>query len=109
MKFEFETMEEKRIPKFKGGEGDFIARMYTDEAGKIIKGRLNPGSSIGMHVHDTGSEIIYILKGNGKCLYDDAVESLKEGDCHYCPREHRHSLINDGDQDLIFFAVVTEQ
>jgi len=101
-------MEEKRIPNFKGGEGDFIAKIYSDEINKIIHGRLEPGSTIGYHKHETNSEIIYILEGKGKCLYDDGEETLKAGDCHYCPKGHSHGLINDSEADLVFFAVVPE-
>ncbi len=27
----------------------------------------------------------------------------------YCPKGHPHSLVNDSDADLVFFAVVPEQ
>ena len=41
--------------------------------------------------------------------YDDGEEPLKPGDCHYCPKGHAHSLINNSDGDLEFFAVVPQQ
>lgn len=108
MKINFTTMTENRLPEFKGGTGEFINKMHTDELCRIMSGRLEPGASIGYHTHEGNSEIIYILEGNGKCLYDDGEEKLSAGDCHYCPMGHAHSLINDGDADLIFFAVVPE-
>ena len=40
---------------------------------------------------------------------DGAYEPLAAGSCHYCPKGHAHSLINDSAADLIFFAVVPEQ
>ena len=64
---------------------------------------------IGLHTHDTSSEIIYILNGTGKVLYDGEYESVSEGLCHYCPKGHSHSLINDSKSNLVFFAVVPEQ
>jgi quercetin dioxygenase-like cupin family protein len=109
MKINFADMEEKKLEHFKGGEKQFYAKMYTHELGKIMRGRLEPGASIGLHTHDTSSEIIYILEGNGKVLYDDTQETLQAGDCHYCPKGHAHSLINDSEADLEFFAVVPEQ
>lgn len=109
MKIDFKKMTEKRMPEFKGGVGDLIAKMHVDELGKIMYGKLEAGSSIGYHMHDTNSEIIYILEGNGKCLYDDGEEKLFVGDCHYCPKGHAHSLINDSDTELVFFAVIPEQ
>jgi hypothetical protein len=27
-------------------------------------------------------------------------------DCHFCPEGHEHTLVNDGDEPLVFYAVV---
>ncbi len=108
MIIDFENINETRIPKFKGGEGDTIAKMYVNELGKIMYGRLEPGSSIGFHKHETNSEIIYILSGKADFLYDDGTEKAKAGECHYCPKGHSHSMINNSNEDLVFFAVVPE-
>ena len=109
MLIDFAAMEENVLPHFKGGEKEIAARMHVDERNKIMRGRLIPGASIGLHTHDTGSEIIYILSGAGRVLYDGGVETVAAGQCHYCPKGHAHSLINDGPEDLLFFAVVPEQ
>ena len=109
MLIDFSNMEEQVIPGFLGGEGTFHTRMRVDELGKIMCAALEPGSSIGLHTHDTSSEIIYILAGKGKVLYYGEYESLTAGDCHYCPKGHSHSLINDSDAMLEFFAVVPFQ
>ena len=109
MLIEFDKMEEQTIPHFQGGEGAFLTKMRVDDLGKILRGRLEPGSTIGLHTHDTSSEIIYILSGTGKVLYDGGYEPLSAGSCHYCPKGHAHSLINDSDALLEFFAVVPVQ
>lgn len=109
MKIDFSAMEETVIPRFLDGEGVIHARMRVDELGKIMRGRLDPGSSIGYHTHESSSEIIYILAGTGKVLYDGEYEPLEPGDCHYCPKGHAHSLINDSEGPLEFFAVVPNQ
>ena len=109
MLIEFDKMEEQTIPHFQGGEGAFLTKMRVDELGKILRGRLEPGSTIGLHTHDASSEIIYILSGTGKVLYDGEYEPLSAGSCHYCPKGHAHSLINDSDGMLEFFAVVPVQ
>lgn len=108
MLIKFDEMEEKIHPRFKDGEGALAARMHVDPNNKIMRGRLEPGCTVGLHTHDTSSEIIYILSGTGKVLYDGAYEPLGPGSCHYCPQGHEHSLINDGPENLIFFAVVPE-
>jgi mannose-6-phosphate isomerase-like protein (cupin superfamily) len=108
MKIDFNTIPENRQEHFKGGDGAFCPRMFTDDKVKIMKGRLSPGSSIGLHTHDTNSEILYILSGVGTMLCDGQEETLRPGDCHYCPQGHAHSLRNSGQEDLLFFAVVPE-
>ena len=108
MKLGFNTMEETSLPHFKGGEGETIAQMYLDENNRIMRGRLPKGSSIGYHRHEGSSEIIFILSGSGKVLYDEGEETVTAGDCHYCPEGHSHSLINDSEDDLIFYCVVPQ-
>lgn len=109
MLIEFDKMEPQVIPHMRGGEKEARMRMYTDPLNKIMRGRLIPGASIGMHTHETSSEIIYILSGTGKVLYNGEYIPLKAGDCHYCPKGHAHSLMNDSGENLEFFAVVPNQ
>jgi len=109
MIIDFEAMPEVTIKNFRGGQNETVARMFSDENGKIMYGKLKPGASIGLHTHETSSEIIYIIYGQGKVLYDGDTEEVKAGICHYCPKGHSHSLINDSNENLVFFAVVPEQ
>lgn len=109
MMVNFEEMQEMVIPQFYGGEKETIARMFMDENGKIMLGRLKSGASIGIHTHETSSEIIYVLSGRGKAFYDGEWEEIEPGQCHYCPKGHTHGLINTGEDDLMIFAVVPNQ
>lgn len=109
MNIDFSTISETVIPHMRGGEKEVRAHMFDDGRCKIMKGRLIPGASIGLHTHETSSEIIYILSGTGKVKVEDGEEPLKAGDCHYCPKGRSHSLINDSDAPLEFFAVVPNQ
>ncbi len=99
-------IKEERLPNFKGGDGDFIARIREDDLGKIIFGRLEPGCSIGYHSHDIDSEIIYILSGKAFFRYDHETEIVGAGECHCCPKGHSHAMINKGTEDIVFFAAV---
>lgn len=105
----FEQTEKQTIPNFKGGEKNFITNMFSDEAVKIMRASLEPGASIGFHAHQTNSEIIFMLEGTGTVLYDDGKEILHAGECHYCPKGHSHSLRNESDATIVFYAVVPEQ
>ncbi len=110
MILDFDKIPLKTIVNFNGGEKEFRANMFIDETGnKIFVGRLIPGASIGLHTHETSSEIMYILEGSGKVLYNGEELRVKKGDAHYCPKGHTHSLINDTTKDLVFFAAVPVQ
>lgn len=109
MKIDFSKIEETVNQNFKGGEKYTVTRAFTDGSNRILKGLLVPGATIGMHTHETSSETILITSGKG-CVIDDSVRvPLVAGDVHYCPKGHTHSLINDSDADMEFFAVVPQQ
>lgn len=108
MILDFDKIEESIIPNFKGGEKAFLTHMYTDDKNKILLGKLIPGATVGEHVHEGNSEIIYFLQGKGKVLDDGVCVEVEAGMCHYCPMGHSHSVMNDSDADLVFFAVVPE-
>lgn len=109
MKLDYSKIEEQILPNFKGGEKSYAAKMFTDPLNKIMKGRLIPGASIGEHTHTDGSEIILIVKGSGYTIFDGEKIALQAGDVHYCPKGHTHCLVNDSNEDLEIFAVVTNQ
>ena len=106
MIIEFDKMETQVLEHFKDGEKFTEAKMFVDENNRMLKGRLIPGASIGLHRHVGSSEVIYILSGTGKVLYEGEYEKVQAGSVHYCPEGCEHSLINDSDADLTFFAVV---
>ena len=109
MTTDYSSLEWKANPGFKGGEGTFYNKMFTDGVNKMMQGKLPSGSSIGYHKHEGNCEMIFILEGTGKVLYDDGEEEVKAGSVHYCPEGHSHSLINNGSEDLVFAAVVPKQ
>ena len=106
MIIDFKNEAPEVLPNFKGGEGDFIAKIHFDGKNKILHGTLPPHATIGLHTHEADSEIIYILRGRGAVLDDGALLPLEAGQCQYCPNGHSHSLINNSEEDLVFFAVV---
>lgn len=105
----FKEMPDTVLEHFKGGEGCTIAKMFVDDLNRIMLGRLQPGCSIGMHTHDTSSEIIYVLEGVGTTILDGVTETLLPGHCSYCRKGSTHTLINQGKDDLVFFAVIPQQ
>lgn len=104
----FDNIPEQEMPNFKGGEKSYNMKAHDDGTNKIMLGRLEPGASIGVHTHEGNSEIIFIISGTGKVCYDGEYKPVSAGICHYCPMGHTHSLINDSQGDLVFYAVVPQ-
>lgn len=109
MIIDFNKIEEAVIPNFKGGEKEVAARMFFDGAVRILKAKLAPGSSIGLHTHEDSCEVIIIRSGEGKVLYDGEELRVKAGDLHYCPKGHSHTLINDSNAMLEITGIVPQQ
>ncbi len=105
----FDSLETKVLSNFQGGEGTIFAKIAADETHRIIKSSYAPGVSTGYHLHDVSDEIIFILEGTCKVLHEGKEERLSPGDCHYCKLGESHAVINDGNADLVMFAVVTNK
>ena len=109
MLFDIQHETPERLENFKGGEKYLSAKMHFDGATRILHGTLPAGATIGLHTHEDSCEVIYFLSGRGSVLFDGELTPVRAGQCHYCPKGHSHSLINDSDGELIFFAVVPQQ
>ncbi len=71
--------------------------------------KLEPGATVGYHVHRGESEIYYILSGKG--LYSDngTERNVVAGDVTFTPDGEGHSLENTGDEVLEFMALVVAE
>ena len=67
---------------------------------------LNPGCSIGYHVHEGDAELFYILKGTAE--YNDASEirTVTAGDVTVCPTGTGHGIANKTDEVVELVAVI---
>ncbi len=109
MEIRFSDLPEQVISRMRDGEGNTHKRAYEDDYARIMLLTLEPGASIGPHMHDANYEVYYGVSGKGKVLFGDTEESLLPGVCHYCPQGCSHSLINDGDEPLSVFALVAKR
>ena len=68
---------------------------------------LEPGSSIGFHLHHGEGEIYYLLTGKGRFYITetDFVE-VGEGDLTYIMPESGHGIMNDSQDKLTLLAIV---
>ena len=108
MVIDFDKIKEIRTMDFKGGKGPLDSRNYVDDKIKIMYSTLRPGASTGLHKHMGNCEVIYIISGEATFHYDDNIEVVRVGQCHYCPNGHSHYMENLTDHDLVYFAIVPQ-
>lgn len=79
---------------------------YRGKARLIATITLEPGCSIGEHIHENEEEIFYII--NGKALYNDNGEEtvLNKGDACLCLNGQTHSIANADNSETLVIAVV---
>lgn len=107
-----ETFTEEIRTNMRGGQGNVKIRNVLTEAEMNGKGRLfgpitlEPGSSIGYHVHEGDSEVFYVLEGTP--VYNDGgtERSVAPGDVLICPDGTGHALSNPTDQTAVVMALI---
>lgn len=97
----------------RGGDGQAIVRGILDKgeykgAARLIGAiTLEPGCSIGAHVHENEEEVFYLIEGTA--TYDDngKTEILRAGDSCICLGGEKHSIANRTENEtLTVFAVI---
>ena len=94
----------------KGGEGEAAFAACSGRLdNKIMRSVLAPGASIGLHTHETQlAKSCIFCPAPVRCCMTGYRSRWLPATCHYCPKGHSHSLVNDGTEDLVTFAVVPE-
>jgi mannose-6-phosphate isomerase-like protein (cupin superfamily) len=91
--------------------GGAIAQMILDrrtlqEIGFLAIATLSPGKKIEAHV-DPMEEIYFVLSGSGEMVVDDEKRKVGPGDATWIPAGSSHSLLNNGDEDLVILVVAS--
>ncbi|NLE24026.1 MAG: cupin domain-containing protein [Clostridiaceae bacterium] len=98
--------------KMRGGNGDVKMQSIFDADEMMGKCRLfsqitlEPGCSIGSHVHDQEEEVYYILSGTGTVDDNGVLKNVGPGDAVKTGGGESHSITNNGDVPLVFMAVI---
>lgn len=70
---------------------------------------LHKGDSIGVHEHHNEVEYYYILKGQGIVSDKDGESTACVGDVVITGWGASHAIRNEGDEDLVFLAVISTE
>ena len=91
--------------------GGAIAQMILDgrtlkEIGFLAIASLAPGKEIESHI-DPMEEIYFVLSGTGEMRVDDESRQVGPGDATWIPKGAAHSLLNNGEKDLLILVVAS--
>ncbi len=98
--------------QMRGGNGtvkieNFVSAAELNEKGRLFgKIILEPGCSIGYHVHEADSEIFYLIKGTAQYNDGGEVKTVTAGDTMICPTGTGHSIANEGDETVELVALI---
>ena len=67
---------------------------------------LEPGCSIGYHIHNGDSETYYILSGTAEYNDNGTIVTLTSGDVAFTPDGQGHGIKNIGKEPLSFIALI---
>ncbi len=108
-----ETFTESVKVNMRGGDGQVVIREVLDKgeykgASRLVAEIiLEPGCSIGGHVHENEEEIFYIMEGIATYDDDGKTEILRKGDSCVCLGGQHHSIANrEAEGTLRVFAVI---
>ena len=95
------------------GNGTVKLTHFIEGAGELCdKGRLfskitlEPGCSIGFHVHENDSELFYIIKGTAEYNDNGEIKTVTSGDVTICPAGEGHGIGNGSDEPVELIAVI---
>ena len=99
-------------PNMKGGKGEvklfhsFSDKELESPARLCAEINIEPGNSIGVHIHENEEEIFYIIEGTAKANDNGEEVILTAGDSLLTGGGRCHGIENVGETTLRLFAAV---
>lgn len=104
-------LEKVEVKNMRGGIGSVIIEKANDvmkNCKMYARITILPNSSIGMHVHENDEEMVYVISGKGKAYINGEYKNISQGEHHYAKQGNQHSIINEGNENLVILAVINE-
>ncbi len=99
--------------KMRGGEGDIQIEQIWKPAEEMksntrmyAKLTIQPGDSIGYHVHENEEELFYILFGTAELNDNGTIQTLHAGESSITRGGEGHSVRNIGSSPLEILAMI---
>ena len=84
--------------------GTYEVLLDADDC-KVKRITVKPGENPSYQMHYKRSEKWIVVSGSGKVRIEDSVFEVGSGSVVDVPVEAKHTIINDGDSDLVFIEV----
>lgn len=97
---EIEKMGEVTLEKLIGQEE------MADKVGLFARVVVPPKAEVPYHTHTGNGEAYYFLTGEGEYSDNGAVRKVKPGDVTWTPDGSSHGVVNTGDGELTFMALI---
>ena len=65
-----------------------------------------PHATVPYHKHEGNGEVYYFLSGEGEYNDNGTVRTVKPGDVTWTPDGSSHGVVNNGDSELTFMALI---
>jgi mannose-6-phosphate isomerase-like protein (cupin superfamily) len=98
----------------RGGVGPATSFTYLkdgemDGVTTMARTILEPGSSVGEHLHPDTEEIWLIVEGHGTVILDGVAAPVGPGDLMLTKAGHSHGLNNSTDGPMVYLGLLTRQ
>ena len=78
----------------------------ADKVGLYARVIVPPKSAVPYHKHEGNGEVYYFLTGEGEYSDNGVVRTVKPGDVTWTPDGSSHGVVNKGDGELTFMALI---
>ena len=107
-----ENMKSVINENMRGGDGSVKITHILDKGEYKGQSRLigvitlEPGCSIGAHIHENEEEVFYIVEGQAEYYDNGEWVTLYKGDSCVCLGGQKHSIANRSNETLVVAAVI---
>lgn len=84
---------------------NFRTVLHTGAHSQIVAMSIPVGEDIGMEVHPTTDQMLFIVDGKAEAILDGESRVLEEHDVVFVPAGTNHDIKNIDDEDLKLFTV----
>lgn len=110
----FETQASETRSAMRGGPGNVQLRHYFQRSDFVAKVRLcceltvPPGAGVGSHAHEGEDEIFIIQQGRGIINENGKECEVAVGDAILTGKGAVHSVLNNGEEDLVITTIIIQ-